>query len=87
MASKVCSVTQLFDELSWTWPVRLEMFVGLCLWSYDCSTPRRRNMQETVLSFLLFFIQYNKKIGKISQLVSHSFCLLYPSYNSLFTFI
>lgn len=24
-----CRVTQLCDELSWTWPGRLEMFVGL----------------------------------------------------------
>ena len=50
-----CWVTQLCDELSWTWPGRLEMFVRLFPWDYGCGrTPRHRNMEDKQLPPVFF---------------------------------
>lgn len=80
-----CGVTQLCDELSWTWWGRLEMFVGLFLWDYDCgSTPRLRNMENKQLpSFLLLFLHsIDPKCVKLTSFAGSS-----PSIFLLLNFI
>ncbi len=63
-----CRVTQLCDELSWTWPGRLEMFVGLFLWDYDCgSTPKLRNMENEQFPPFLFL---HSIVPKVIELIS-----------------